>query len=73
MSQEKAIVQVTTIDNLNTYTSNGYCSTDLPDDAVGEIVGDAIRKAWRSGCDPVKDGLTVVIRFNTGQEKDNAA
>ena len=59
-----ALIRITTIDNCNTYTTLVESTSDLPDDVMGEAVGDAIRKAWKSGCDPVKDGLTVVIKFS---------
>lgn len=30
----------------------GDITDDLPADVMGEILADAVQKAWRAGCDP---------------------
>lgn len=41
------------------YRSMIKCSTDLPSDAIGECVTEAIQKAWKAGNDTVTMNISL--------------
>lgn len=59
-----ATVHITGIDNANTYSLNFEMTDDLPADYLGSAVAEIIQKNWKSGCDPVRDNLVVVLHFS---------
>lgn len=44
-------------------TTEYEISSDLPGDAIGEIVVDALQSYWAQGINPVINGLQVSILF----------
>lgn len=40
------------------------CSTDLPQDAIGEVVTLCAHRAWKCGIDPKNDKLTIQVSFS---------
>lgn len=43
-------------------------STDLPDEAMGTMIGETLREAWKRGEDPAYS--TIVITFDKFSEVD---
>lgn len=57
-----AKVELTLIGPGNTLTRSAEMTTDLPDAAMGETVGDLLRDAWACGMDPAS--CVMVLRFS---------
>jgi hypothetical protein len=39
-------------------------TTDCPDEALGQVVGEALRQAWKTGLDPAKDNFYIALHFS---------
>jgi hypothetical protein len=59
--QRQAMISATAIGEGNTFTALLETTTDLPPDAIGEVVVMALQRIWRAGEDPTKS--VIVIRF----------
>lgn len=60
--ERKAIIKATIIGKRNTYSETIESSTDLPPDPIGEVVVEALQKAWEAGEDPVN--CVVLLQFS---------
>ena len=58
---DRALVRATFAGRGNTYQQDIETSTDLPADALGEVVARVLDLASRNGEDPA--GMTVVLTF----------
>lgn len=58
---DAALIRATFCGRGNTYQADIECSTDLPADALGEVVAEVINRAWRSGEDPAGCAVTLVF------------
>lgn len=38
-------------------------TTDLPDEAMGEAIGDCMRAIWKEGFDPVLHQVSLEVKF----------
>jgi hypothetical protein len=59
---EIAKIKATVVGENNSFTSWGESSTDLPAEVIGEVVVEALQKAWRSGEDPAK--CAILVQFS---------
>lgn len=50
---------------LDQFSATIETSTDLPADAIGEVVTLAMQNVWNAGFDPVKDGIICILTFKT--------
>jgi hypothetical protein len=57
-----AHIKATVVGKENTYSTFIESSTDLPPDPIGEVVVEAMQKAWTAGEDPTE--CIVLLQFS---------
>lgn len=45
------------------FTVTEDITDDLPAEAIGQVVAEAVQRAWRAGQDPAAPGFSILVTF----------